>query len=316
MCRGPGSGRKVTRPARQLALPCSGLRGTQPSSSRTPPPRPDAPFICYAASWPRRCSPSRHEIRRPAGPCPPRWRRRHPRAQRPGRLTICSSRLAAQAPSERRWSQHTTDGQAAGVLLTALVASPNPFQDSSAGALARARRPAQPAPPPVPARRISRRPALEPYTVPRRRLAARRPSAVRGPGGRGSPPAPHPHGGCGRGRRAADDECGPAQRAKEARDRRPRPSCRAGQRGPYVTRCRYPARRSAAPPGARPLSRADPGRLRPAAEPAADSTAGGRRPARESCRAPRVTPTGPRSPRKNAGARLSGCQCRLARWRS
>ncbi len=43
----------------------------------------------------------------------------------------------------------------------------------------------------------------------------------------------------------ADDECGPAQRAKEARDRRPRPSCRAGQRGPYVTRRRYPARHSA-----------------------------------------------------------------------
>lgn len=136
-----------TDPGR-AARPGAGCAAHSLPRSRTPPPRPSAPYACYAASWPRGCSPSRHEIRRPARPCPPCWRRCRPRAQRPGRLTVCSSRLAAQAPSERRWYQHTTDGQTAGVLLTALVASPNPFQDSPAGALARARRPAQPAPPP------------------------------------------------------------------------------------------------------------------------------------------------------------------------
>jgi hypothetical protein len=34
----------------------------------------------------------------------------------------------------RRWSPYNADGQAADVLLMPLVASPNPFQDSPAGA--------------------------------------------------------------------------------------------------------------------------------------------------------------------------------------
>lgn len=63
MFRAWGTGRKVMRPARQLALPCTGPRGTQPPRSRAPPPNPRASRTRYATSWPRRRSPSRREIR-------------------------------------------------------------------------------------------------------------------------------------------------------------------------------------------------------------------------------------------------------------
>lgn len=229
-------------PARQLALPCCGLRGTQPSTLAYP-----ASMHCLSVMR----LPGPADVPSPAtkfGAPPARTHHARDGAVRAfhalGGSPFGPADLRAR-PLQKDGGPSTHGRQADGVLLTALVASPNPFQDPPAGALARARRPAQPAPPLVPARRISRRPRPRAvHSAPAAGAPHACPSAVREPSSGGCQPVLHPHGGCGRGRRTADDECGPAQRAKEARDRRPRPSCRAGQKGPYVTRRRCPARHS------------------------------------------------------------------------
>lgn len=123
-----------------------------PVPPRNPAPRRPVPTTLATAPSARSASWAAHDLFQPT--CGPG----------PFRKTVVP---AQHRRSSRRYSP---DGPGR---------KPNPFQDSPAGALARARRPAQPAPPPVPARRITRRP--RPRAVHSAPPSARRTPPVGGP---------------------------------------------------------------------------------------------------------------------------------------